>query len=333
MKLQLRIAPAEKCAKADIIAGLEIYCKTVDSGSFTDTNQIKDYIWNRKRHINEARKMFFYLLYGNDGVVEGFSEFAYLPENRTLVIDYLCTKEHNHVLFYNFYHMAVEETERYLKTKGKFIRYIITELSLNKANGVLVDPDSNFFRRLLSVEGFKAAKYPYYQPPLDQNGVVKEFSLAFKLSSISGNEQFLLDPKQYISIVKELYLSHYLAWYENFSVGGEVGEIIRDLPERIEREFPSKYELEPISLVLCELYEEGQCPKYTAENITLLKERKRRWSTIGFVTLWIVFSFLTFLLCAVFETSKAITFTCSFLTIIAGLMSVISFFKDRLFPK
>lgn len=333
LKLQFRIAPAEKCSKADVIAGIDIYCKTVDPGSLTDTNQIKDYIWNHKRHLGEARIMFFYLLYGNDGMVEGFSEFAYLPENRTLVIDYLCTKERNHVLFYNFYHMAVEETERTLKAKGKFVRYIITELSLNKADGILVDPDSNYFRRLLSAEGFRVSKYPYYQPPLDRNGEIKEFSLAFKLSSITGNEMFLLEPAQYISIVKELYLSHYLVWYESFPNGGGIGEIIKGLPGRIEREFPKKHGFEPISLVLCELYEEGQCPKYTAENITLLKEKKRRWGTIGFVAAWIVFSLLTFFLCAVFEKSKAVTITCSVLTIIAGFISIISFGKDSLLPK
>ena len=333
LKLQLRIAPAEKCPKADVIAGLDIYCKMVDPGSLTDTNQIKDYIWNRKRHSGEARVMFFYLLYGNEGMVDGFSEFAYLPENRVLVIDYLCTRERNHVLFYNFYHMAAEEIERVLRKKGQFIRYYITELSLNKVNAVLADPDSNYFRRLLSAEGYKASQYPYYQPPLSRNEELREFGLAFKLASATSNEHFILDSAHYLCIVKELYLSHYLAWYESFPAGGGIGEIIKGLPIRIERELPRSHELEPISLVLCELFEEGQCPKYTAENITLLKEKTRRLGTAGFVAAWILFSLLTFILCVVFEKSKAVTVVCSFLTIIAGLISVISFGKNHFSPQ
>ena len=166
MRLQFDIVDASKCSKKDVIEALDIYCKTVDPGSMTDTNQIKDYIWNKKAHSREERIMFFYLLYDINGTVNGFSEFAYLPRNHVLVIDYLCTKDRNHVLFYLFYHMVVQEITEELKRKGLFIRYIITELSLSQTNGVLSDPDSNYFRHLLSNEGFSLSKYPYYQPPL-----------------------------------------------------------------------------------------------------------------------------------------------------------------------
>ena len=47
--LQFSVLPAIKCPKKDVIAALDIYCKTVDQGSMTDTNQIKDYIWNSKK--------------------------------------------------------------------------------------------------------------------------------------------------------------------------------------------------------------------------------------------------------------------------------------------
>ena len=59
MLLQFKVVPAAKCPKKDVIAAIEIYCKTVDSGSMTDTNQIKDYIWNPKEHSQEPRTMFF----------------------------------------------------------------------------------------------------------------------------------------------------------------------------------------------------------------------------------------------------------------------------------
>lgn len=85
MILQLKIVPAKRCSKQDITAALDIYCKSTDPGSWTDTNQICDHIWNSQAYRAEPRQMFFYLLYDNDGTVEGFSEFAYLPENRVLV--------------------------------------------------------------------------------------------------------------------------------------------------------------------------------------------------------------------------------------------------------
>ena len=165
MLLQFKVIPAGKCPKKDVLEAIEIYCKTVDSGSMTDTNQIKDYIWNPKAHSHETRSMFFYLLYGNNDIVDGYAEFAYLPKNQVLVLDYLYTRQRNHVLFYNFYHMVIQEIEETLKKRGQFVRYIITELSLAQKDGKLIDADSNYFRHLLSNENYRLLKYPYYQPP------------------------------------------------------------------------------------------------------------------------------------------------------------------------
>lgn len=109
MRLQFTVLPATKCPKRDVITALDIYCKTVDQGSMTDTNQIKEYIWNPKEHAKEKRTMFFYLMYNQNNEVIGFAEYAYLPENQVLVLDYLCTSHRNHMLFYNFYHMALNE--------------------------------------------------------------------------------------------------------------------------------------------------------------------------------------------------------------------------------
>jgi len=201
--LQFNVLPATKCPKKDVIAALEIYCKTVDSGSMTDTNQIKDYIWNPKKHINEKRKMFFYLMYNQDHEVIGFSEYAYLPGTQVLVLDYLCTLQRNHMLFYNFYHMALSEITTELKKKGLFIRYIITELSLNQKEGKLIDIDSNYFRHLLSNESYKLLKYPYYQPPLLKHEDAEEFNIAIKLL-YSDNNNFSLSKEQYILIIEEL---------------------------------------------------------------------------------------------------------------------------------
>jgi len=48
--IKFRVVQASKCPKKDIITAIDIYCKTVDGGSLTNTNQIKDYIWNAKGH-------------------------------------------------------------------------------------------------------------------------------------------------------------------------------------------------------------------------------------------------------------------------------------------
>lgn len=329
MLLQFSVLPASKCSKRDVIAALDIYCKTVDPGSLTDTNQIKDYIWNTKNHCDEKRSMFFYILYDQDSNVIGFAEYAYLPQNQVLVLDYLCTQQRNHMLFYNFYHMVLQEITDTLKKKGQFIRYIITELSLNQRDGKLVDLDSNYFRHLLSNENFKLLKYPYYQPPLLSFEKAEEFNIAVKLLSTDSND-FLLSKEQYLSIVEELYKTHYMEW---FRCDDSYPEVIANLLVRIKKEIPKNETSDGIALIQCHLFEEGQCPKFTAENVTIPRQRKSKRKSFLLVLIWMLSSTLTFILCLIPEFNQILTVLCSLLTIIPGVISLISFRRELFSPK
>lgn len=319
--LQFSVLPAIKCPKKDVITALDIYCKTVDQGSMTDTNQIKDYIWNAKEHINESRTMFFYIMYDKNHEVIGFAEYAYLPQSQVLVLDYLCTSQRNHMLFYNFYHMVLNEITDELKKNGQFIRYVITELSLNQKDGKLIDADSNYFRHLLSNENYRLLKYPYYQPPLLKHEKAEEFNIAIKLIS-SENNDFYLSKDQYLLILEELYTSHYLTWFIN---DVSYPEIIQNLLSRIKTEIPKSENSDGIALVQCHLFEDGQCPKFTAENITIPRERKRKHKALVYVILWGILSIITFLLCIIPQFNSVSTVLCSFFTILAGIISIISF--------
>ena len=325
MELQFEVKSADKCSKRDILSALDIYCKSVDPGSMTDTNQIKDYIFNSREHKQEKRTMFFHLLFGSDGTVEGFSEFAYLPETQVLVLDYLCTRQRNNVLFYNFYHMVFQEIEESLRKRGMFIRYIITELSLSQKDGKLIDIDSNYFRHMLSNENFRLLKYPYYQPPLLQHEQPQEFNIAIKLVTIDNNGLLTLDATQYLAIIEELYNSHYSVWYNE---NAKYKELIQKLQSRIKSEILSNKDSDPIGLVQCQLFEEGQCPKFTAENITLPRVKKKRRKARCLIGIWGTLSVLTFVLCNVSTFDDFVAKACSFLTIIAGIISIISFRKD-----
>lgn len=330
MELQFRIAPAAKCPQRDVIAALDIYAKTVDPDSFTDTNQIKDHIWNPGSHRKDQRTMFFYLLYDARNSVEGYAEFAFLPENQVLFLDYLCTKTRNHLLFYNFYHMVVSEIEETLRKKGIYVRYILTEFSLAKADEKLIDVDSNYYRHLLSNEDFKLLRYPYYQPPLHKDDHPREFNLAIKLVSNDKQIMFSLEKNQYLSILKELYTAHYLAWYS--SVPG-YDRVLDNLLERIEREIREEKKGTAIELVQCSLFDEGQCPRYTADNITLPRVRKKRLKTFFFILAWVVLSVLTFIFILLPQFSSAVAKACSFFTIIAGIISILTYVKDSFHAK
>ena len=329
MTLQYRVSPAINCPKKDVITALDIYCKTVDDGSLTDTNQIKDYIWNPKKHSGEERRMFFYLFYNGNNEVCGFSEFAYLPHCKILFLDYLCTSQHNHVLFYLFYHMVLNDISNELKEDACFVRYIITELSTNQVNGVLCDKDSNYFRHLLTNEGFQLSKYPYYQPPLLPSDEPREFNLAIKLIASDDSSGLFLNRKLYFMIVHEIYYSHYLEWFNCFSPNDTYTNAIKDLFSRIIAEMPNDSVAESISLIKCKLFDEGQCPKYNAQSLTLDREKAFKRGKIITMSAWGFFSVLTFILFLIDNNlaSKA----SAFISIIAGAISIVSFRRD-LFP-
>ena len=271
--------------------------------------------------------MFFFLLYDQNENVIGFSEFAYLPQNQVIVLDYLCTHQRNHMLFYNFYHMAIQEISNILKADGNFVRYIITELSLNQIAGKLIDLDSNYFRHMLSNEGFRLLKYPYYQLSLTTRSTPLEFNIAIKPVSLES-EPFLIQATHYLSIIRELYYSHYYEWYRHFGYGDSYKKHVDQLFQRIKQEIPSDSESNLIDFVKCYLFEEGQCPKFTAENITISSERKKRWKVRISALLWIFFSIGTFILCIHPVLSEVATVACSFFTIISGVITMVSFRKD-----
>jgi len=330
MTLTFEVRPASKCPKKDVITAIGIYSETVDSSSRTDTNQIKNAIWNAKDQHTEKRNLFFYLFYGNDGAVEGFAEFAFLHDSAVLVLDYLCTRERNHMLFYNFYHMVLKEIEDNLKKRELFIEYIVTELSVAQADGKLIDRDSNYFRYLLSNEGFKLLKYPYYQPPLQKSEVAEEFNLAIKRYSKDSEAPLRMNKKQYLRIVEDIYMAHYLEWYRTYQDGEQYNKIVEELLKRIESDFlPSKPET--IALVQCPLFEEGQCPKYEAENYTLSAKKKRNRRKLIPIAVWLSLSvIIAFLyIFPIPASAEWLTGVCAVLTIIPGLISLRNEFFSR----
>ena len=179
MDVNYKVKQIKSAKDKDLIEALDIYMHAIDEGSETSTTQIRDYIQNK---YDDIRKMFFYILYVNDKVI-GFAEYGYLPQSEILLIDYICTKPRNHTYFYNFYQMIFEDINRLLKKNDQHIKYIITELSLKKDNeNKYIDVDSNYFRQLLSIEGFKILRAPYYQPyrNLKNELVPTDFNIAIK---------------------------------------------------------------------------------------------------------------------------------------------------------
>ena len=316
----------------DLTEALEIYIHTIDEGSETSTIQIRDYIQNK---YNDKREMFFYILYVNNAVV-GFAEYGYLPQSEALLIDYICTKPRNHTYFYNFYQMLFEDISGLLKKKNYYIKYIITELSLKKdEENKYIDVDSNYYRQLLTMEGFKILRTPYYQPYCNMKGElsISDFNLVIKPLINGLFPKTNIDAIFYQEIMADIYMNHYAAWYEKYMNPNDVNQFFTNLLDRVKKEFTNKIEIDDITLVNCTLFQKGLCQQVSTENITLKKKRLYYAKQWIIRILCVLFSVATGFFCYLKCFDSIETIICSLLTILSSVVSLWQFMKERLFQK
>lgn len=316
----------------DLTEALDIYIHTVDEGSETSTIQIRDYIQNK---YNDKREMFFYILYVNNAVV-GFAEYGYLPQSEVLLIDYICTKPRNHTYFYNFYQMLFEDISELLKKKSYYIKYIITELSLKKdVENKYIDVDSNYYRQLFTMEGFKILRTPYYQPYCNMKGElsISDFNLVIKPLINGLFPKTNIDATFYQEIMADIYMNHYAAWYEKYMNPNDVNQFFTNLLDRVKKEFTNKIEIDDITLVNCILFQKGLCQQVSTENITLKKKRLYYAKQWIIRILCVLFSIATVFFCYLKRFDSIETIICSLLTILSSVISLWQFMKERLFQK
>lgn len=316
----------------DLTEALDIYIHTIDEGSETSTIQIRDYIQNK---YNDKREMFFYILYVNNKVV-GFAEYGYLPQSKVLLIDYICTRPRNHTYFYNFYQMLFEDISGLLKKKNNYIKYIITELSLKKDDeNKYIDVDSNYYRQLLTMEGFKILRTPYYQPYCNMKGElsISDFNLVIKPLINGLFPKTNIDATFYQEIMTDIYINHYAAWYEKYMKPNDVNQFFNNLLDRVKKEFTNKIEIDDITLVNCTLFQKGLCQQVSTENITLKKKRLYYAKQWIIRILCVLFSVATGFFCYLKRFDSIETIICSLLTILSSVISLWQFMKERLFQK
>lgn len=322
--MEFTIKPASKASSRDRAQALTIYVRTTDSGSDTDTNQIIDYI---DAGYEEDREMFFYILYVDRKVV-GFAEFAYLPKTEVLVIDYLSTDQRSPVYFYTFYNMLLERIKGELSKDSKFVKYIVTEISAREQDGRLVDVDSVYFLRLLSMEQFAYCKAPYYQPSFKRPGKLKglRFCLAIKpYKDTLTQARIALTKEVYLDIVRDIYECHYGAWYSHYLDPVETKETMESLYKRICNEYPTKLELESVYAVNCQLFNEGKCSELSFEPVTVKSRNRAMARYITITCVWLALCTVTLVLVIVPELSTIAKVISSFLTIVAGVVALIQF--------
>ncbi|TRW21024.1 hypothetical protein FL857_12260 [Criibacterium bergeronii] len=332
MEVSYSIKNAVKASKKDLIEALDIYTKTVDKFSETNTNEIMDYI---NKQYKENRIMFFYILYLNEEVC-GFAEYGYLPKNKILLLDYLCTSERNHTIFFSFYHIIFEDIKANLKKRSLFIDFIITELSLKENDKKLIDVDSNYYRQVLSFEKFHILKIPYKQPYFNDDKITfSDFNLAIKKAGSYENNLYKFDRNFYIFLLEELYEEHYIKWYLHYMSEESklnINEHFKSIIEFIKIEYPNETFSEEIYSVNCNVFDEGLCTQVNPEIITLTRERKIKRTKYFKFTLWLVITIISILLVhfqEIIGISKYIATLTTVIGLISGIFTFLPYLKKK----
>lgn len=318
--------------KKDIEEALDIYIKSVDlDTSYTSTNEIKKYILE---DYDDDRLMFFFNLYQNTGKgdeVFGFSEFGYLPYTQTLIIDYICTKQRNAVIFGIFYHLAIKEIKKRLKKRGYNIKYFVCEISLLQREGKYCDDDSNYFRQMLMLEKYSLLRYPYFQPVLNNVKIKKPEKFALAIRGAGENPSDMhINADTYLEIVDEIYKKHYLAWYQRFSKNKSEIEIYLDKLYTDIKKSLINNKNDIISLVNCPIFEAGKCQQVDIQPITLGYQRKHRILLTITVILTSVFIFLAMISVFLVENDKTkwLNKLFSFISLCSSIVTMIVFFSN-----
>ena len=328
MQADFKVKRVTKIKDKDLTEALDIYLHSVDEDAVTSTTQIRDYIQSQ---YADKRKLYFYILYSNGNVV-GFAEYAYLQDTETLFIDYLCTRPRNHTFFYMFYHMLYDDISADLKKKSFYVRYIVTELSLKKnTDKEYIDVDSNYFRQLLSVEQFKILKKPYYQPYYNARNELSlvEYNLAISLQFNGLYSHTTVDRALYSSLVNDIYINHYSAWFEKFTDAAFTRSEFVTLAKKVASEY-TEVEIDDVSAVNCSLLLQGLCKQVSIENITLKKRLTSTLTrTVSLITC-VLLSGITFYFCYKEYSDSFVALLCAFLTIVASCVSLFQFLRERL---
>lgn len=222
---------------------------------------------------------------------------------------------------------------RTIEEKNHFIKYIITELSLKKNNAMeYIDVDSNYFRQLLSMEGFKILKTPYYQPYFNVKHELSfsEFNIAIKPLLNGLYEKTEIDETFYFELLRDIYENHYASWYKKYVDVNKVEIFFNELLKRIKKEFTGRIEISNITLVNCVLFQNGLCQQISTENITLRKKQKYYIKQCIINITCIIFSIMTVVLCYFDKYANAEMLICSIITMLSAILSIRSIIKNHI---
>lgn len=269
--LNFRIKEYESSNDKDFCNALKIYNDNIPADIKTSTNDITYFVDHRD--LQPKRKMFFFGLYTNN-ILMGFVMAGYLKTTKTIIIDYIVLKNEYHLnsIFYPLFSLL----QQYFSEKLIDYDYIITEVGNTCPEGA-ADVENFFSKKMLQIEDFKLINQLYLQPKLGLYN--EESSTRLQLMIKSTHALNTLKRQTYLSIVKDIYFEHYLAWYQVTEKENEVQyrQHVEEQYKLIEESLPEDIEINLIQhSPICSFYQAPDCHYNSTAGFISTKNSKNR---------------------------------------------------------
>ena len=160
--------------------------------------------------------MLIFVLYLDD-VLIGFSQVTYIQSQQIAILDYISLMQPYRLnsVFLVFLNMI----QSHLMSSTFQVTYYIAEIS-NKGNGMYIDRESAFYKKVICLEGFGKVANIYYNFPLGIDNYESEFE---SLMYIKTNDHIAFISKEtFLTIVHAICYEYYYVWYSDFLTSEEI---------------------------------------------------------------------------------------------------------------
>jgi hypothetical protein len=191
----------------DFVAALNIYCREISPGIYTNSDDIA--YWIDRYQAYRPDELFIFGLYINNQI-SGFAQFVYMAEEELIFVDYMAIRadRRGHNSFYEF----VSQIKDFVDQNYFRYGYILVEYPYMTHDGKEPSGETKRMIRLLKLLDFGVLKAPYFQPAHGTNN--QESHMKSFLMIYTKKEEQEIRKETYLKIVKALYFKHYLRWYE-----------------------------------------------------------------------------------------------------------------------
>jgi hypothetical protein len=235
MKRTYEIKRYRTANSPDFVKALKLYSDNIEPEYRTDTNEI--IYWIDKFHKRFGDSFFVLGLYLN-GVLIGYTQFAYFKEEKFVEIDYLVIEKgyRQNNAFSEFTHQIAD----FLSEENIVFDYIICEVGCYFENKEPTE-DSKTLIRLLKMAHFGVIKCAYYIPRLGKKNFESQMRAILMIHASSELKQ--IKKETYLMIIKALLYKYYQRWYNDFFNATERKEyqvVLDDVYGKIEKDIENR---------------------------------------------------------------------------------------------